>query len=271
VVEALIVTGGHPFPRDPFFAMLDALDGVGFTAVEHPAALERLAPESLEPFDCIVFYDLPGIEFRRPEPPRLIAPPERFRRDFESLLGSGKGLVFMHHASGGWPAWPAYAEAIGGTFLYQPGRFGGREWPDSGYVMDVDIRAVPVDPSHPVLAGLEDGFTLNDEPYLAPVMTDAVVPLLRSDWTYTADRFVPAGESVGGPSTPPGAWTHPDGSDLIAWTRVAGRCPLVYLQPGHGPRTFANPAYRRLLGNAVRWAASADARQWAAGAGVAGR
>ncbi len=263
MIEALVITRGHPFEREPFFEMLDAVDGVRFTHVEQPAALALFEPARAEPFDVFVLYDMPGIEFRAGEAPVFHEPPARFKDDFSALLGTGTGIVAVHHAAAGWPAWPAYAETIGSTFLYQPGRFGGREWPDSGYAMDVDIRVTPVDADHPVVAGLEDGFELNDEVYLGPVLTDEVVPLLRCDWTYRADRFAAAGEAIGAPSTEPGRWSHPDGSDLVAWARRAGSSPLVYLQSGHGPATYAHPSFRRLLGNAIAWAASDDARRWA--------
>jgi hypothetical protein len=39
---------------------------------------------------------------------------------------------------------------------------------------------------------------------------------------------------------------------------------VVYIQPGDGPDTFDRPAYRRLVGNALAWVSSADARSWAA-------
>ena len=54
-------------------------------------------------------------------------------------------------------------------------------------------------------------------------------------------------------------------SIAIGWAKTAGRSPVVYLQPGDGPDTFAHPGYRRLVANAVAWVSSADARDWAAG------
>jgi hypothetical protein len=42
--------------------------------------------------------------------------------------------------------------------------------------------------------------------------------------------------------------------------------PLVYLQPGDDAATFANPHYRQLVENALRWLASPEAKAWGAGA-----
>ena len=36
--EILLVTKGHPFEREPFFALFDGMEGVNWTHVEQPAA-----------------------------------------------------------------------------------------------------------------------------------------------------------------------------------------------------------------------------------------
>jgi type 1 glutamine amidotransferase len=50
-------------------------------------------------------------------------------------------------------------------------------------------------------------------------------------------------------------WPHPDGPNLIGWTKTVGNSRIVYLQPGDGPDTYAAPEYRRLVENAIRWVA----------------
>jgi type 1 glutamine amidotransferase len=62
---------------------------------------------------------------------------------------------------------------------------------------------------------------------------------------------------------------HPNGdalphADLLGWARMVGNSPTVYLQPGDGPSTYADPHYRRLLANAINWvAATSRTRGWA--------
>ena len=85
---------------------------------------------------------------------------------WRSLLDAGRGLVFLHHAIAGWPAWPEYAEIVGGRFHYQPGSLGGRDWPDSGYRFHVDHTVEVLEPGHPVCAGLPARFPITDELYL---------------------------------------------------------------------------------------------------------
>lgn len=264
-VRVLVVTKGHPFEREPFFAIFDDDPALDWTHVEQPAAQAVLHPERAAPWDVVVFYDMPGIRFTFGEPPvKLLAPPSSFVRDFEALLDAGKGMVFLHHAVAGWPAWPRYAEIIGGRFHYQPGTLGGVEYPDSGYRFDTRHRVEVLEPAHPICEGLGDGFELTDELYLFPVLADDVVPLLRTTFdTADASRFSSADRAVRGARNSSEGWTHPPGCDLVGWVKHAGRSPVAYLQFGDGPSTYADPSFRRVLSNAITWAASGAAHDWA--------
>jgi len=102
---------------------------------------------------------------------------------------------------------------------------------------------------------------LADELYCCPVFEADVVPLMRADAPIGPFRET-FHEVLGAPRTGP-AWTHPPASDLIAWATSAGRSPVVYVQPGDGAPTFADPTFRRLLGNALEWVSTADAHAWA--------
>ena len=54
------------------------------------------------------------------------------------------------------------------------------------------------------------------------------------------------------------------GSQLAGWVRTAEKSPLVYLQNGHDAVAWKNPAFQTLMRNAIKWAASQEARDWAA-------
>ncbi|MGI9030449.1 MAG: ThuA domain-containing protein [Ilumatobacteraceae bacterium] len=244
-MDVLVVTGGHPFEAEPFFAVFDALAGIEW----HGAT----APEPGH--DVVVFYDLPGLRFTRADPPaELLEPTADQRAVIDQLCADGVGLVFLHHAVAGWPAWPEYAELIGGRFHYQPGRLGGVDYPDSGYVFDVTHTVEVLAPEHPVCAGLGKEFTLTDELYCFPVLADDVTPLMRTTFD-TADpaRFSSADLAIRGRRDSNDGWTHPPGSDLVAWVRQAGRSRVVYLQFGDGPVTYADPSFRCALANAIDW------------------
>ena len=264
-LEVFVVTKGHAFSRDGFEAMLRAA-GVEPTMVDQPAAAMLLNPAALRRFDAILFYDMPGMDFRAPVDcrPEAVPPDPAMVAGFEALLEQGKGIVALHHALAGWPAWPAYAEALGGAFLYKPRRVRGLDRPSSGYLGDVayTVKSEPID--HPVLKNVPATFDLMDEPYLHEIFHDDIVPLLRRDTTLQPDRFHAAVHAVRRvPETERSGWTPPPTSDVIAWAKVAGNSPLVYIQPGDGPETYAHPAFRTLIGNALRWVASAEGAAWA--------
>lgn len=262
-LSVLVVTKGHPFDEAPFFAMFDADPDLQWEHAEHPDAQRLFTRANAGRWDAIVRYDLPGIRFRSGRPAEAVPPDPADVTGLCQMLDAGQGTVFLHHALAGWPAWEGFAEIVGGRFLYEPGRLRGRWWPDSGYRFDVTHRLRAVDPSHPVCRGLPE-LELCDELYLAPVFDDAVIPLYRSDADFSYQHFSSAALAMRGQRDSNQGWVHPQGSNLVAWAKPAGRSPVVYLQPGDGPSAYGNPGFRRLLGNAIRWVASPDARRWAA-------
>ena len=264
-LEVLLVTKGHPFERDPFFAIFDRWRGISVSAVEQPAAQAFFTPEAAEPYDAFVLYDMPGLEFRPGSAPRLHEPPAEFVRGFEELLAAGKGIVFLHHAIAGWPTWPRYAEIIGGSFLYEPATVNGRSRPNSGYRHGVEHRVSVVDAEHPVCAGVGDGFEIEDELYLFEAFEDDVVPLLRSEHDFVDENFYSAALAVRGEMFSSEGWSHPPGTNLVGWARSEGASPIVYLAMGDGPAAYSNRGFTRVLENAVRWVASPEAHEWARG------
>jgi type 1 glutamine amidotransferase len=242
---------------------------LSWTHVEQPAAAQLLAPERTRDFAAILFYDVPGIRFRTPQPPEFSEPDADMKRGIEALLASGKPLVFLHHAMAGWPAWDRYAEIIGARFFYQAGQYKGRSYADSGYVFPVTYR-VEAAAQHPILEGLQSGFELTDELYLFELLDDRSVPLLRAKFEFCQEQFYSAAEALRGRMWSRADWHHPKGTDLIAWVRRIGRSPIVVIQCGNDGATFADPNFRRLVRNAIDWATSADAAHWAAGGGSRG-
>jgi type 1 glutamine amidotransferase len=255
-LDVLVVTGGHPYEAEPFFAVFDAIDGIRWTHASAPATGH----------DVVVCYDMPGLRFTRSDPPaELIEPTAGEQAVITDLCASGTGLVFLHHAIAGWPRWEAYAHLVGGRFHYQPGTLAGVGYPDSGYVFDVEHTVEVLDPTHPVCAGLDHEFTIIDELYCFPVLTDEVVPLMRTRFPVDDDsRFFSADLAIRGRRNTNDGWHHPPGSDLVAWAKHADRSPVVYLQFGDGPVTYADASYRRALSNAIHWVASSDACAWVA-------
>ena len=260
-VKALVAVRGHPFDRSAFDAMFQGMAGIAATMVDQPAAAQLMNPEGMAPYDALILYDMPGLDFdAATDKPAYLDPGPALRRGFAALLAQGKGIVALHHALAGWPAWPSYAEALGGAFRYRPGTLRGRHCADSGYRHAVDYIADVVAPGHPLMAGIPAHFPMTDELYLAEVFEADVTPLLRARHTFVRDAFHSAAAAMEGRMFSNEAWVHQDGSNLIGWTRRAHNSPLVYLQPGDDQCTYDNPVYRRLVENAVRWVASPQSR-----------
>jgi hypothetical protein len=124
---------------------------------------------------------------------------------------------------------------------------------------EAQLRAVG---EHPVLAGLEQGFAITDELYLkTPGFEHRVLPLMRAEYAFVRANFSPPPLADGAEQA---SWDHPPGSDLVVWANAARNSPVVASDLGDGPAAFANPGFRRLLENALKWVSSAQARAWAA-------
>jgi hypothetical protein len=260
-IQLLVAVRGHPFDRNAFDAIFQAMEGISATIVDQPAAAQLMNPMGMAPYDALVLYDMPGVDFDATHnKPAKVDPGDAFRAGFEALLAEGKGIVALHHALAGWPAWPAYAEALGGTFLYRPGTLRGVHKPDSGYRHQVEYTAEVVAADHPVMAGIPATFPMKDELYLGEIFEDNLTPLLRARHPFVRDGFYSATAAMEGRMFDNEGWDHDDGSSLIGWTKRAGNSPVVYLQPGDDQTTYDNPIYRRLVENAIRWVISPEAR-----------
>lgn len=254
-LRCLVAVRGHPFDRNAFDTVFAGMEGVTATVVDQPAAALLMNPEGMRDFDALVLYDMPGLDFAAPDnPPYYVEPPECLKTGLPALLEEGKGVVALHHALAGWPAWPGYADILGGSFLYRPGMLRGEHRLDSGYAHDVAQQFTCVQ-GHPVTEGVPETFSLTDEPYLCEIFEDEVTPLLRSSARFDREHFFSATNAIEGEMYSREGWDHPPGSNLAGWAKEIGKGRLVYLQPGDGEGAYSNPHYRRLVENAIRWVA----------------
>jgi len=256
-LNVLVAAKGHPYLRDSLMAVFDNLDGIACTLVEQPAAARLMTPDGMRGFDVLVLYDMPGLDFAARPGPANVEPDPAFKAGFLALLDEGRvGVVALHHAIAGWPTWPEYGRLLGGRFLYRPDGV----VLDSGYRHEITHEVAFTDPAHPIAVGLPARFQLTDELYLFEVFEAEVQPLLRSGHVFSRDGFYSAAEAVAGRMFSNVGWDHPPGPNLVGWTKRARNSPLVYLQPGDGPATYDDPNYRRLVENAIRWAAAEGGR-----------
>jgi type 1 glutamine amidotransferase len=150
--------------------------------------------------------------------------PEARRRNLLDFVRAGGGVVALHHAIAGVPGWKEFHDLIGGRYLQDSE--GGR--PASTYQHDVRMRVLVADRGHPITRGLAD-FEIEDEIYGGLWVSPDAHVLLTTD--------------------------HPASTKALAWVTPNPYARVVTIQPGHGDPAFAHSSYRRLVIQAIRWAA----------------
>lgn len=254
----LVLSGGHPYEAGPFDELLRALGDWDITHLVHPEGGEAEVTEAMGAADAVLFYDMAGYSFGEGTV-TMRAPSAAYREAVTARFAAGKGAVAMHHALAGWAQWPEWHDWLGGGFLYQPGTWQGEAWPDSGYRHDVAYVARIV-ADHPVTRGLPERFPVTDELYLCPVDERAFTPLARAEgFAFTQNNFYSATLAVAGTMFANTGWEHPPGSNCIAWESRRCPAPLVYLQFGDGPATYANPLVRRMIAQALAYTSGGTA------------
>lgn len=137
------------------------------------------------------------------------------------FVAAGKGVVALHSASASFGNSEPYVTLIGAQGQAQPGA-------DGEFTVDI------LQPEHAVFEGVK-AFTSWDEAYVhqrpgadRQVLMERVTATGREPW---------------------------------AWTRTHGQGRVFYLASGHDERTWEQADYRRLVRNAILWAAGPEAVQ----------
>lgn len=217
-VRVLLITGGHPYEREPFEMLWKSFPYVTLQEAQYPDAEAWFTPQRAGEIDVFAFYDFGQ---------RMSATAQR---NFVELTRRGKGFVFLHHALLGHADWPEYIRIVGGAWIDTPREIDGKTYPPSQYACDQQV-SVAIAGEHAITRGQQD-FMLHDETYQQLYIAQDNTPLLTT--------------------------THPRSDRMLAWTRRYERARVVYLQPGHGPTTYCDPNFRRILGRALQWAAGSD-------------
>lgn len=216
-LRILLITGGHEYETNAFQAMFQADPGIRVISVTHPNAQAWFAPEHAQDYDVLVSYDMwQDIT-------------DEAKANLLSRVREGKGFLAMHHCLASYSDWDDYARLIGGKYHLAPWRQDGRDRPGSVYQHDVEFRVRVSLPDHPVTRGVKD-FTIHDETYGGFEVKADVTPLLETE------------EPTSGP--------------VLAWTRQEQKGRVVYLQLGHDHLAYENPAFRRIVAQAIRYVAN---------------
>lgn len=215
-VRALVLTGGHDFDQAPFYEMFNALDNSEPTFATLDPEGRFFDDISHWPYDVIVFYN-----FRMPIS-------DKSRENLIKLTENGVGIVVLHHALAGFPDWPEWRQIAGAKYFLADTEEDGILWKRCTYQHDVRLPVHVQDTRHPVTDGISD-FEILDETYKGYRLESGNHLLLTAD--------------------------HPLCQKEIGWTRTYHNARVCTLQSGHGKDAYENPAYRRLLQQAICWCA----------------
>ena len=267
-IRMLLITKAHAYEREPYYQMFDSMGAdITWMHVDHPAAEAFMTPKYANRYDVAFFFDMNGAQAdlgrskREPAPNNpfypngtriVVNPPSaELQRGYPALLRMGKGMVFTHHSLASWPhSWPEYIEVMGGACDWGNSiTTRGVQHPQSGFFPMTPQRITVVDKTHPITQGLGDSFDIIDESYSCPYYEDSVHPA-------AAHRFQ-AGRSQSQPQ-PELEVQQPRrlGEDR-------GEQPGRLHPDGPWPAAWANESYRKLVLNAIKWAASPEALAWA--------
>jgi len=216
-VKAVVLTGGHGFAKEPFFAMFDSFEDIEYVEAAHEKDLTIFDDVSGWDRDVIVMYNM-GQEITAEQ-----------KANFIKLLNDGVGLVAMHHNIGAFQGWPEYRKIIGGKWYSKAMEEDGVMHGKSKYKHDLDISVRVEDSSHPITAGTGD-FTIFDETY--------------GDCFFESDNHVLLSTD------------HPTSDGPLGWVRKYGKARVCYIQMGHGVEAYENENYRRLVNNTIKWCAN---------------
>ncbi len=116
-LRVLIITGGHEFEREPFFAMFRSMKNIQWREATQPTANELYSPNEASEYDVLALYDLVQ-EISEDQKQNLV----------RLLKEQGKGLVGLHHCIGNYQDWPEFRRILGGRYYLSKRLEGGVEY-----------------------------------------------------------------------------------------------------------------------------------------------
>lgn len=149
---------------------------------------------------------------------------EKERQNLRTYLEGGGGLVVLHHALADnwqWKWW--YEDVVGGRFLMGPEGEMQRSQAKHGVALDAHVIA-----KHPVVGGIGD-FKVDDESYKGQWHSPRATVLIET--------------------------ANPQNDKPLVWIGPWQKSRVVAIQLGHGAVAHRDPAYRKLVRNAILWTA----------------
>ena len=181
--------------------------------IQHLEQFTSSTDEMRDSYDAVVFYTM---EHRTPDENRPWYE-GRVKEAMEHLGECGQGIIVLHHSLLAFENWSIWKEITGlDPALYHD------------YRLDVPQRYHIVSGMHPITQGMDD-FEMTDEIYLY----DRISPIPGMELLVTSVDDV--------------------NMNAVAWTKSYRNSRVFCLQPGHGPSSYQNPSFQRLLLRGILW------------------
>lgn len=216
-IRLMVVTGGHGFDRQAFFAVFEADEGVEHQEFQQPKANEAYVSGEAAAYDAVLLYDMVQ-DITEEQKAALV----------KLLKEEGKGLVVLHHALASYSEWDEYAKIVGGRFYFDKWLLEGKEMPPSTATHGVRFTVQIANKKHPITKGAED-FEILDEVYGGFYVAPEATTLLKAD--------------------------HPKSNEIVGWAHTYGKARVAAIQLGHDANAYNHESFRRLLTRAIRWVA----------------
>lgn len=216
-LKVVVVTGGHSFEREPFFKMMDSIEGITYNEAIQKDHSELFEDISGWDYDVIVFYSMT----------QQIS--EKRQKNFLKLLDQGVGVVALHHTMGSFQEWPEFRKIIGAKYYIKDTMEDGVLCKGSSFKHDVDMAISVVDKQHPITEGMSD-FPIHDEGYKNCWFDQDNDVLLTTD--------------------------HAASDKTVGWTRRYGKAKVCTIQLGHDSKAYENRNYPLLINRAILWTAN---------------
>lgn len=147
------------------------------------------------------------------------------KRAYVEMTKKGKPMLFLHHSIASYQDWPLFEQILGGKYVEK--KKGIPEKLHSNFEHDVWVYG-KVEKITPVTRGFNE-LRFFDEIYGNVQVSDEIIPLVKT--------------------------RHPKSMEVIVWENRFNASNIIYIQPGHDKRTYAEKDYRKLVLQAIQYLA----------------
>jgi len=208
-LQVAVIVENHPYDVVGFQKMLDSFIGCEFYV--QPFDLFAQDEDNKDKYDAVLFYSM-----------HWDCPPEDnpVYKYVENELGSGHGIIILHHALLSFQGWDLFTEVTG-----QRNRGGD----GFKFTQNETVNCKILDTGHPITEDISD-FTVVDETYIMGEPEEPGNTILMTTDNETSIKN-------------------------IAWTRQYKASRVFCYASGHDDSAYQNDSFQKVLRNGILWCA----------------